>query len=517
MQKFKIIKNGVVLTCDPLNRGGRLDLLLREDRIVDITDKSGVFESLHPEAESIDATDKLILPGFVNAHFHGDSLLFRERTDTLHVAAWQDDELLNKAFALLSNPAGYDYMRSTYLAAYFACLKSGTTCVGEYGLPLNNEGFSLLLQTIARTDVRSVVTLRNWDQIRHVNGLRKEHLPVLINLGQEDSLTLYTLENASKEMKELNAPLLVHIAERREDAELIRKNFDKEIFHLLDQFDFVNQKTVFVHLNHISEADVALMRKHASTAVICPRSAANKSTGYPSLRHLVGQGVRLALGTDWGSVDMMREMQFYSKLPLLVSGFPRMNPLEIVRMATVSGAMALGVSSDVGSIEIGKCADLVFFALDDIRLPLLPNGYEPVHLADMVVNHLNSRDVSDVMINGEYFVKNRQIMTMSEEDLIAGFRTARDHIISPDMAPEGRPGNIRKPKVVPFLPAVKVDANSSESFENGLTFELPSATPRHERSVKGTSPDDEARPDTREPKKPELPKDARTTFGDDDI
>jgi len=107
---------------------------------------------------------------------------------------------------------------------------------------------------------------------------------------------------------------------------------------------------------------------------------------------------------------------------LLISGIQELSPLQLVRMGTINGAHALGLSDETGSIEVGKKADLTFFSLHDMRLPVISEYTSAESLSSLLVNHLTSRDVSDVMINGEFYLAKGEVMTMAEEEIVAGFR-----------------------------------------------------------------------------------------------
>ena len=143
---LKIVANAFVIACDPENRGGRYNLLIRDGRIIEISDSLDLFTSLHPYAAVVDATGKLIIPGFVNAHVHSESILLRERTEELHFALWKRDIRLNDCIRMLQEADAHDDILSLYLTAYFSHLTSGTTLVGEFGPSLNERSFVAQLQ-----------------------------------------------------------------------------------------------------------------------------------------------------------------------------------------------------------------------------------------------------------------------------------------------------------------------------------------------------------------------------------
>jgi len=519
-----IIANGHVLTGDPANRGGRYDLLIREGRIAGIASDSAAFRNLHPEARIINAEQKLILPGFVNAHFHSESVLLRALTEGKHFGLWSRDVHLRRASAGLVQPSAHDDLRSLYLTSYYSHLKSGTTSIGEFPPAVDDQGLQILAQSIVRTDVRCVLTLQTWSHIEQVRMSNPGLRGYLMSVGPEEEYTVYSIGNLVRSARDMGVALLAHVGERRDDVETVNRNFQKGLGAVLRDLGALRPETVLVHLNHAGEQDLDLIEEAGSTVVLCARSAAYKQTGYPMLRHLAARSMRLALGTDWGHVDMLEELRFLAELPLLVSGVPAFSPLELLRMATIHGAHALGVAGETGSIEIGKKADLAFFSLKDLRQPFVTPRPGARELAAFLIAHLSSRDITDVMINGQFAVNDGQIMTMTEEDVLSGFRKTLERWY-PDHAAPAESGVKETPlrldrspqaQIIPFIvKEYPVMSTESEGFEEGFSvLGSPDQVPLRPVEPPVTLP----APATKQPDgvKPELPKEVRRVFGEDD-
>jgi 5-methylthioadenosine/S-adenosylhomocysteine deaminase len=523
---LKIVKNGYVLTCDAENRGGRYNMLIRDGRILEICDSLDLFTTLHPYATIIDASGKLIIPGFVNAHVHSESHLLKERTDKLHFDEWARDLRFQECSAHLVDPAGYDDMRSVYLAAYFASLKSGTTLVAEFGRPWKDQGFAMFLQTIQRSDLKTVVMLQNWDQVTYAQEHNAPRTLYMVSLGAEEDYTVYSFENTTRAARDLGIPLVAHIAERRDDVEVVKKNFQKNILPVLASYQALQPSTLLLHCNHLAESDVEIIKEMALTPVICARSAARKQSGFPSLRHLIASDVRMCIGTDWGNVDMMKELQFFDQLPLLIPGLRRYPAMELLRMATINGAFALGLAGETGSLEPGKRADLTFFKIEDVRLPVLSPYSSADELAEFLVRELNGNDVSDVMIDGELYVSGGQVLTMAEEDLVEGFRTTCEKLfpvapsVKQPVAANGQQSESApsKPRMIPFVPVGRSPATQQEGFEEGFSVIPRQAETSDERGKNTNLQPSPPRRDRQEKPRiqPELSKDVRRVFGEDE-
>ncbi len=488
---------------------------MRGGRIADITDRPGTITSQHPQATVIDASDRLIVPGFVNAHFHGQSLLLRWRTKNKHMALWSRDRHLQGAISRLCAPGSEDDVRMLYLATYFNHLKAGTTSVGEFPPQAGDAGFTQLLQAIQRTEVNTVVALQNWDQIRHARDAGNGRSGFMISMGREEDYTVYSLENLLQAADESGLPVLAHVAEQREEAEVVKKNFQKGLLPVLRDFGALKRETCLVHLNHVQEADIALARNAESGVVVCPRSAMWKQTGYPALRTLLEEAVRPSLGTDWGEMDMLGEMQFLYQLQFLLSGFPRLTPLDILRMGTINGAHALGIAGDRGSIEVGKRADLTFLSLGSIGIPPVHDRPSAQGLAALLLTSMNTSHVSDVMIDGEFYVSKGQIMTMSEEDILAGVRGLLERYFPQQRSSSGRSDMGPPLKIIPFVPDLRKSEQPVENFEQGISPQAPETTDAPPPPAQpGTAPP--AEPDNRPLSLPQLSKNVKRVFGEDD-
>ncbi|MBM2845378.1 MAG: Amidohydrolase domain protein, partial [Bacteroidetes bacterium] len=240
---------------------------------------------------------------------------------------------------------------------------------------------------------------------------------------------------------------------------------------------------------------------------------------------LTRRNVRLCISTDWANQDVLLELRFLHELPMLVSGIRQLSPMELLRMATINGAYALGLSAETGSIEPGKSADLTFFNLSDIRVPFTAIRPTAEELAHLLVRSLTSRDISDVMIDGEFYVGRGEIMTMSEEDVVEGFRKTFDRFFpvssrplpsEPEELAAERPTGTRG-KVLPFVPEQRVPAEGVEGFEEGFQIIQP---PPGVFEIKNNSVNMQPPPAPPPPKapgpKPELSKDVKRIFGEDE-
>ncbi|MEO8166988.1 MAG: amidohydrolase family protein, partial [bacterium] len=421
---------------------------------------------------------------------------------------------MQQARGKLTLPNAKEDIKRLYRALYTAHLKSGTTWVGEFSLPFEEDGFRKMLEGIAASGVAANIALQNWDQIRLMQGAGANRIRGMVNLGDPEEFTVYSFEHLSKAAKEMKVPLLAHIAETKEEVETVKQNFQRGPVMLLNSFNTLRSNTVVVHANYISEEEALMIKNVSGTVVVCPRSTAAKQTGYPSLRSLTRNSVRLCLGTDWGSTDMMQEMRFMYQLPLLIPGFQPFSPIEVLRMGTINAAFALGISNETGSIETGKRADLSLVNYSDIRLPVIQENASGNDWSRLLIEHLSTSDITDVMINGEMKYENRKFVSLDERAIAHELSELHEHVIM-SSTPGSRSAGSRKskPNVIPFLSDRSTE--HIEGFEQGFPATPKTATILEitDRAVDATPP--EPKP-ARPPVKPELPKNTRRVFGEEE-
>ncbi len=504
MTNTRIISHGYVLTCDPENSGGFFHIVIRDGVIVELSPDLEELEKRYHGATLINARGKLLTPGFVNAHCHSDSFLHRRYTDGRHYLQWSKSKEFERVQRLLVEPESRQDICTLYQAAYCSHLRAGTTTVGEFPPPVDDKGLITILQEIDRSEVLGVVTLQNWDQISAARDLGEGRPPMNICLGKEEEYTVYSFESILNASRSIGLSVVAHLAELKDNADIIRRNFQKAPLALLAEYAVFEQGVTLVHGNYLTDKEVAVVQEYGAPLVITPRSTAFKQTGYPSLKDLMNANTFMSFGSDWGRLDMLGEMQFFSHLTMTLPGFEQHNSMQLLRMATINGAHALGVEQKVGSLEVGKRADIVFFLIDSLRTPPLDPSPTPIAMADILLRYLHTGDITSVMVRGEFGLHDRRLVVSDEQEI----RKSSELLMKkyyPSSLSE-RP-QIQPPKLISF-----VQSSSSEAvdgFEKGRplreeapVIEMPQVPSEYRKPILQ--------------KKPQLPKDVRKVFGDDD-
>jgi 5-methylthioadenosine/S-adenosylhomocysteine deaminase len=414
----KIIENGIVATGDSQNRIGPYAVLIRNDRIVEVAPRPEPLKNQFPNAEVIDAKGKVLLPGFIDAHYHGESFLLRHIVGTTPMVRWERDRRFMAAYAFLNRDASREDLESLYRIAYFNALKAGITCIADFGLDNLDFSPTVGFEAMKRAELKGFIGLHNGDQIEKSRQLQSTSIRFAVTISGEEELTTYSLQTALRSANELKIPLMLHLGETRRAQETLKKNFRRTTFQLLNEYHIFDLKVQLSHLSVLEGDDAEILAAARIPIIMSPQSALLKEVDIPPMSDLLARGVPIALGTDWGGLDPFINIR---SLVSIVRNQNRSIPgaFELLAMCTKNGAQALGMHDELGTIEPGKKADITFVDISDTRRGFALSTAHYINLLNSVLLECSSRDVSDVMINGNFYVRKGTLLTYSEEDLLA--------------------------------------------------------------------------------------------------
>jgi 5-methylthioadenosine/S-adenosylhomocysteine deaminase len=507
----KIIENGIVATGDSQNRIGPYAVLIRNDRIVDVVPRSEPLKNQFPSAEVIDAKGKVLLPGFIDAHYHGESFLLRHIIGTTPMARWERDRRFTAAYSYLNGDASREDLDSLYRIVYFNALKAGITCIADFGLDNLDFSPTASFEAMKRTEIKGFLGLHNGDQIEKSRQLQSPSIRFAVTITGEDELTTYSMQTALRSADELKAPLMIQLGETRRAQETVKKNFRRTIVQLLNEYHLMDLRVQLSHLSLLEGDDGDVLAAARMPIIVSPFSALLKEVDIPPLSDLLARGIPIALGTDWGGIDPFINIRSLVSI-VRNQNRPIPGPFELLAMYTRNSARALGFQDELGSIEPGKKADITFVDVSDTRRGFALSTAHHTNLLSSVLLECSSRDVSDVMINGNFSVRKSTLLTYSEEDLLADGNRLLTKLLERPQEKETRktvePAGVKAPILSFETETVQDDAD--ESLDEGFRI--------IEEEKDGSEPQRKIIPLRIEPAKPvEVPKTIKKVFGEDDV
>ncbi len=410
-----LIKNAYILDMVGEKPNIQKNDILIEDNII-----KDIEKDIEAEAdEKINAKNMLIMPGLVNTHTHLAMSIFRGYKDDRKLMDW----LENAIFPVEDKLQPDDIYWNSYLSC-LEMIKSGTTTCNDMYFGMNK-----VIEAIEATGLRAVVA---WcltdDSIRDKIERTREYAKIYNN-RENSKITVFTSPHAPYSCnpdtiklcvdlaKELNTGLHIHLAETQNEVVTIRDRYGKTATEYLSDLDVFDVPVVLAHGIYISESDIEILKQHNIRGGIShnPISNCKLSSGICDVVNLRKNGINVGLGTDGiGStttLDMFEEMKTAAYLQKINTMEPTsINAYDILKMATIEGAKVLGLDNQIGTIEVGKKADLIFIKTDKIHL--CPEN----DICTNIVYSANGADVDSVMIDGKMIMQNRKMRNISERE-----------------------------------------------------------------------------------------------------
>lgn len=427
MKADLLITNGIVVTMDAERRILRGAVAVTGDRITAIVPAG---RALPEAARTIDAASHAVIPGLINAHDH-----LRNLAPGVSVAAGLKlDAYLRALWKLQQHMAAEDF-RLTALLACVKLLKTGCTAVVDHAYPYHVPGIDAACLAGYRTSgirwhyARGIMTipykplceprktaLRHIEELLDRDGVPRERLMVApVSFRQA---TPADFREARRLADRRGLRLYTHIAETREEVAGSLKAFGYRPVDHLHHLGWTGKDVTLVHCVLLSVREIGLLEKTGTAVVHCPSNHMKLAKGVTKVPLLLSRGIPVCLGVD-GMDNMAVEMRLELQMQSLANLNPAILKTETaLEMATLHGARALGANADLGSIEVGKKADLVAVALGRAHTtPMLNVVHALIHMA-------HPGDVDTVVVDGRVVVEGGRVVGVDEEALCAEVQKA---------------------------------------------------------------------------------------------
>jgi 5-methylthioadenosine/S-adenosylhomocysteine deaminase len=423
-----IIEGGTLLTMvegqEPLHDAR---VMISGDTIEEVTTRhtGGMPET----QETINAEGTIILPGLINSHVHSPMTIFRGLADDLPLKRWLFDHIF---------PAEAKHIHPdvVYWASLLACaemIASGTTTAMDSYF-LADE----IVKAVEKAGMRALVAQGVIDFPAPGVPEPKENIDVALGFmerwkGFSDLITpgLFchspltcseeTLRRSWDISRGFGIPLQIHLSETEEEVIEIEERTGSRPAFYLDDLGILGSGLVCAHGIHLNEEEIELAAKRGVAVAHCPESNMKLGAGIASVGTMLEKGITVGLGTDGcasnNNLDLVAEMDAAAKL----GKYARLNPTAldaqtVLRMATRGGAGLIGIEDTVGTIEVGKKADVIIV---DANTPHMAPLYHPF---SQIVYSATGGDVRDVIINGTIRYRDGEFTALDPVEIIKEVR-----------------------------------------------------------------------------------------------
>lgn len=421
-----IIKNCSVMMPD-FSIKKEQDILIQDSFIMKITDTDDGYES----KEVLNGKNKLVMPGLVDGHTHTCQQLLRGRTANEYPMVWT--RILVPYESSLTP-------EDCYWSAKLACLemiKSGTTAFAESGSTHMGDVANAVIESGMRAALaRSTMDIGDAipDCMKESSELNILHTEALYDkyqgtgdgrvdiwfaIRQVMTCSPELIREIVKEARRLKTGIHAHLCEHKDEVSFCLQHYQKRPAEFLDDMGVLGPNLLTAHNVVLSERDIDLLGERNVKLIHCPR-ANYANHGFPKTPRILQNNMSLGLGCDGASrpnLSLFAEMKHLLYGTMAFWGIPIFDPdiicaKDLLKMVTVGGARALQHEAELGTIEEGKKADL-------ITINLMQPHLTPTHnLLNTLVDCAAEHDVTDSVINGKIVMRDRNVLTMNEEEII---------------------------------------------------------------------------------------------------
>jgi len=417
-----LITGGTVLTLDEKDtKHPEGAVAIDGDRIVGLGASSDLAAEFQGR-QTIHCPHSIVMPGLVNTHTHAAMTCFRGIADDMELMDWLNNYIF-PAEARNVDPE-LAFWGSTLACAEM--IKSGTTTFAdmyifeeETAQAAKKAGMRCLLGEVL-FDFPSPNVKTPAEGLAYTEALiRKWADDPLVGIMVEPH-SLYTcsadLLKATKTLADrYQVPLSLHLLENKAEAKQLREKYGKPATHLLREMGLLSERFFAYHCVVMTDEDIGIFADHGCKVVHNPESNMKLASGVAPITKMLKKGITVGLGTDGcasnNNLDMFQEMDTAAKLEKAVRLDPTvMSARTVLRMATCDGAKVLGLDRSVGTLAVGKRADICIVDMDKPHLTPLYDEYS--HLTYAV----SGSDVDTVLINGKLVMQGRRLLTIDEQE-----------------------------------------------------------------------------------------------------
>ena len=408
-------------------------VVVKGERIVDVL-PSDEASKLYNAGSEISLAEHILMPGMVNAHGHAAMSLMRGAADDLPLKSWLEDYI----WPLEGRWIAEEFVYHGTQLAIAEMLLSGTTCFADmYFFPdaAARAASEIGMRAQMACPVIDFPTAWAQDSEEYIskatalNDQYRHHPLISMAFGPHAPYTVSDapLLKIATFAEELDITIHMHVHESAQEVSDALAATGKRPMQRLADLGLISPRLLCVHGTQLNDADIALLSDNGASVVHCPESNLKLASGFCPVAKLQAAGINVALGTDGAAsnndLDMFGEMRTAALLAKAVAEDAAALPaLQALRMATINGAKALGLDTQIGSLEVGKCADMIAVRLDSLNaIPL----YNPL---SQLVYSTHSHQVSHVWVAGKLLVDGGILTNIDVEALRSNVQTWQQRI-----------------------------------------------------------------------------------------
>ncbi|GAA0333448.1 amidohydrolase family protein [Oceanobacillus oncorhynchi subsp. oncorhynchi] len=448
-----IIHNGHLMTMEGKGVGYIADgaVAIKHNKIEAVGQTQEILREYTAE-RYFDAANKLIMPGFIDAHIHTGIAIFRgvaqDMSNWMQKGLWPFQKHLRPEESAIGS-----------MVNIIEGIKAGTTTFCDYDgrmdLIVNNykkigararvaELVNEIPDNIGDLPVGELYTFessigetklnRNLELYEKHHDTEDGRITVILGPHGPDMMSLELLKEVKHHAEKLDTKLHMHVAQGDREINQMEKRYGKRSIEFLDEHDFLNERLIAVHLTEATDEETAFIAKSGASMIYCAGSIGIIDGMVPPVQHFLDAGGTACLGSDQAPGNNSNNMFNEMKLAAILNKVKYKNPqvfhaTQALRMATIEAAKVMGIDHEVGSLRSGKKADII---LVDLTAPAFyPVLTKPIrNIVPNLVYSARGDEVDTAIIDGKVIMENKQILTINEKEEISKAQQTAENIAS---------------------------------------------------------------------------------------
>jgi 5-methylthioadenosine/S-adenosylhomocysteine deaminase len=406
---------------------------IKDDKIVAVGDSKEILQ-VYQAPIVIDGTKKLLMPGLINSHTHSPMTIFRGYADDMPLKKWLYDYIFPAESAFI-NP---ETVQLGTRLAVAEMLRSGTTTFNDMYYHIDE-----MVNVVENTGIRAFLSHSLIDfpvpgcpnpefgfrfteeMIQTWNSHPRITIGVAVHANYSAAASIY--QRGHSMSSKYGVPFHTHLAETRWEFDLIQKKHGITPVQYLDKLGVLDELMVAAHCVHLTDADIGILAKRNVGVAHNPQCNMKLASGVAPIPFLLENGVRTGIGTDGvasnNDLDLFDEMRTAAFLHKLSGNDASlMDARTVLEMGTIGGARLLRVEDQIGSVEVGKQADLILLNLDQ------PHAHPIYNIYSLIIYSLRGSDVDTSIVGGKVLMHNGNLLALNEHSLYEQVEAMADEI-----------------------------------------------------------------------------------------
>lgn len=408
------------------------------EQIIDLTE----FDESKYEGEILKYENLTLIPGFVQTHIHLCQTMFRGLAEDMELLDW-----LQKRIFPYENSHSQESLRLSAQLGIHELQMSGTTTLLDMGTIRHEE---VIFDELKNSNMRAIAGKcmmdindlyptfieSTRDSLNESYQLAKQYHNYnegKLKYGFAPRFVLSCSEELLKETKEMmkefpGSMYHTHSSENKSEIEAVRQMHNMENIEYFDSIDILGDHTILAHGIHVNDKEVGILKDSQTRISHCPSSNLKLGSGIANIPRYIKENINVSLGADGApcnnNLSQFTEMRLASLIQKPIYGPTVMDALTVFRLATIEGAKALNLDKEIGSIEVGKKADLVLLNLEQSNQTL-----NDENIYSTIIYSANEKNVENVMVEGEWVVKNGESLLYDAEDIFVKGRNELENLL----------------------------------------------------------------------------------------